>query len=69
MIMGESSKKMRTVPNDHGFTETVLSWSLEQIENKDLFKDQVCLLLLVYFFITIQYMSLFSVGFIFIAAI
>ena len=66
---GVSSKKMRAVPNDHGFTETVLSWSLEQIENKDLFKDQVCLLLLVYFFITIQYMSLFSVGFIFIAAI
>ncbi|XP_030959976.1 helicase sen1-like isoform X1 [Quercus lobata] len=38
---GESSKKMRAVPNDHGFTEIVLSWSLEQIENKDLFKDQV----------------------------
>ncbi|KAM4119943.1 hypothetical protein ACJW30_03G097500 [Castanea mollissima] len=38
---GESSKKMRAVPNDHGFTETVLSWSLEQIENQDLYKDQV----------------------------
>ncbi|KAM3753439.1 hypothetical protein ACB098_03G094400 [Castanea mollissima] len=39
---GESSKKMRGVANDdHGFTEIVLSWSLEQIENKDLFKDQV----------------------------
>ena len=45
---------MKAVPNDHGFTEIVLSWSLEQIENKDLFKDQVCLLLLVYFFITIS---------------
>ena len=55
---GVSSKKMRAVPNDHGFTETVLSWSLEEIENKDLFKDQVCLLLLVYFFITVQCISL-----------
>ena len=54
MMKGESSKKMKAVPNDHGFTEIVLSWSLEQIENKDLFKDQVCLLLLVYFFITIS---------------
>ena len=54
MMKGESSKKMKAVPNDHGFTENVLSWSLEQIENKDLFKDQVCLLLLVYFFITIS---------------
>ena len=59
MIMGESSKKMRTVPNDHGFTEIVLSWSLEQIEDKDLFKDQVCLLHLVYLFITMSV----SVGF------
>ncbi|XP_065632688.1 uncharacterized protein LOC111996915 isoform X2 [Quercus suber] len=41
MIMGERSKKMRAVPNDHGFTEIVLSWSLEQNEDKDLFKDQV----------------------------
>ena len=54
MMKEESSKKMKAVPNDHGFTEIVLSWSLEQIENKDLFKDQVCLLLLVYFFITIS---------------
>ena len=54
MMKGESSKKMKAVPNDHGFTEIVLSWSLEQIENKYLFKDQVCLLLLVYFFITIS---------------
>ena len=54
MMKGESSKKMKAVHNDHGFTEIVLSWSLEQIENKDLFKDQVCLLLLVYFFITIS---------------
>ena len=54
MMKGESSKKMKAVPNDHGFTEIMLSWSLEQIENKDLFKDQVCLLLLVYFFITIS---------------
>ena len=54
MMKGESSKKMKAVPNDHGFTEIVLSWSLEQIENKDLFKDQVCLLLLVYFFITLS---------------
>ncbi|XP_050275749.1 uncharacterized protein LOC126717858 isoform X2 [Quercus robur] len=38
---GESSKKMRAVPNDHDFTEKVLSWSLKQIENQDLFKDQV----------------------------
>ena len=64
MMKGESSKKMKAVPNDHGFTEIVLSWSLEQIENKDLFKDQVCFLLLVYLFITISV----SVGFIFIAA-
>ena len=64
MMKGERSKKMRAVPNDHGFTEIVLSWSLEQIENKDLFKDQVCFLLLVYLFITISV----SVGFIFIAA-
>ena len=54
MMKGESSKKMKAVPNDHGFTEIMLSWSLEQNENKDLFKDQVCLLLLVYFFITIS---------------
>ncbi|KAM3753517.1 hypothetical protein ACB098_03G099900 [Castanea mollissima] len=41
MMKGESSKKMRAVPNDHGFTDIVLSWSLDQIEDKDLFKDQV----------------------------
>ena len=58
---GESSKKMRAVPNDHGFTEIVLSWSLEQIENQDLFKDMVCLRLC-FFFSLIKH-SLSSLGF------
>jgi hypothetical protein len=46
MMKGESSNKLRPVPYDHGFTDTLLSWSLEQIENQDLFKDQVCLALI-----------------------
>jgi hypothetical protein len=46
MMKGESSNKLRPIPHDHGFTDTLLSWSLEQIENQDLFKDQVCLALI-----------------------
>nr|POE69455.1 helicase sen1 [Quercus suber] len=41
MMKGESSKKRRAVSKDHGFAERVLSWSLEQIENEDLFKDRI----------------------------
>ena len=39
----EISNKKKPVPNDRGFTDIVLSWSLEQIENQDLFKNKVCL--------------------------
>ena len=39
----EISNKKKPIPNDRGFTDIVLSWSLEQIENQDLFKDKVCL--------------------------
>ena len=42
----EISNKKKPIRNDRGFTDIVLSWSLEQIENQDLFKDQVCLALI-----------------------
>lgn len=46
MMEGEAnnsrSKKKRAVPYDYGFTDTVFSWSLEDIFNEDLFKDKVC---------------------------
>ncbi|XP_024045691.1 uncharacterized protein LOC112100406 [Citrus clementina] len=45
MMQGEAnnsrSKKKRAVPYDYGFTDTVFSWSLEDIFNEDLFKDKV----------------------------
>ncbi|KAH9698652.1 UvrD-like helicase ATP-binding domain-containing protein [Citrus sinensis] len=45
MMEGEAnnsrSKKKRAVPYDYGFTDTVFSWSLEDIFNEDLFKDKV----------------------------
>jgi hypothetical protein len=43
MMKCQSSNEKKPVPNDRGFTDIVLSWSLEQIENQDLFKDMVCL--------------------------
>ncbi|XP_042981748.1 uncharacterized protein LOC122311306 isoform X1 [Carya illinoinensis] len=39
MTKGDGSEKR--VPADHGFTDIVLSWSLEDIENEDLYKYQV----------------------------
>ncbi|XP_041012062.1 uncharacterized protein LOC121255674 isoform X1 [Juglans microcarpa x Juglans regia] len=41
MTKGDGSEKTRGVPTDHGFTDIVLSWSLEDIENEDLYKYQV----------------------------
>ncbi|KAF5450509.1 hypothetical protein F2P56_030851 [Juglans regia] len=41
MMKGDGSEKMRGVPTDHGFTDTVLSWSLEDIENGNLYKGKV----------------------------
>ncbi|KAG7980453.1 hypothetical protein I3843_05G183000 [Carya illinoinensis] len=39
MTKGDGSEKR--VPADHGFTDIVLSWSLEDIENEDRYKYQV----------------------------
>ncbi|GAY61164.1 hypothetical protein CUMW_207690, partial [Citrus unshiu] len=45
MMEGEANnsrrKKKRAVPYDYGFTDTVFSWSLEDIFNENLFKDKV----------------------------
>jgi hypothetical protein len=41
MMEGESSKTKRAAFNDHGFLDTVLSWSLEDIYDENLFKNQV----------------------------
>jgi hypothetical protein len=38
---GESSKTKRAVFNDRGFLDVVLSWSLEDIYNENLYKNQV----------------------------
>ncbi|TKY59729.1 Regulator of nonsense transcripts 1-like [Spatholobus suberectus] len=39
--MNRSSSKKRTTYDDHGFVETIFSWSLEDIFNEDLYKDKV----------------------------
>ncbi|KAJ4710310.1 p-loop nucleoside triphosphate hydrolase superfamily protein [Melia azedarach] len=45
MMEGEgsssSSSKKKSVPNDYGFTDTLFSWSLEDISNNNLFKEKV----------------------------
>ncbi|KAH9698658.1 UvrD-like helicase ATP-binding domain-containing protein [Citrus sinensis] len=45
MMEGEANnsrrKKKRAVPYDYGFTDTVFSWSQEDIFNENLFKDKV----------------------------
>ncbi|GLT64028.1 hypothetical protein SLA2020_365450 [Shorea laevis] len=41
MMEGESSNTKRAVSNDHGFLDTVLSWSLEDIFDENLYKNQV----------------------------
>lgn len=38
MMEGESSSKKMAVPNDFGFTSILLSWSLEDIFNENLFQ-------------------------------
>jgi senataxin len=41
MERSESSSKMmkkKEIPNDHGFYDTIFSWSLEDIFNENLFK-------------------------------
>ncbi|KAK3222355.1 hypothetical protein Dsin_009380 [Dipteronia sinensis] len=42
MMEGKScSKKKRAVPHDYGFSDTVFSWSLNDIFDQSLFKDKV----------------------------
>ncbi|KAK2635999.1 hypothetical protein Ddye_030791 [Dipteronia dyeriana] len=42
MMQGSgTSKKKRAAPQDHGFSDIVFSWSLEDIFNENLFKDKV----------------------------
>jgi ABC-type phosphate transport system permease subunit len=42
MMEGESSKTKRAVFNDRGYLDVVLSWSLEDISDENLYKNQVC---------------------------
>jgi hypothetical protein len=41
MMEGGSSKTKRAAFNDHDFLDTVLSWSLEDIYDENLYKNQV----------------------------
>ncbi|KAJ7942731.1 UvrD-like Helicase, ATP-binding domain, P-loop containing nucleoside triphosphate hydrolase [Quillaja saponaria] len=42
MMEGESSSRnIRAIANDSGFTDIIFSWSLEDIFNENLYKDQV----------------------------
>jgi hypothetical protein len=41
MMEGGSSKTKRAAFNDHGFLDTVLSWSVEDIYDENLYKNQV----------------------------
>ncbi|XP_057496549.1 uncharacterized protein LOC130781371 isoform X2 [Actinidia eriantha] len=41
MTRGASSGKKKSVPLDSGFTDLMFSWSLEDIFNEDLYKNQV----------------------------
>ncbi|KAJ4710304.1 p-loop nucleoside triphosphate hydrolase superfamily protein [Melia azedarach] len=38
---GSSSSKKKAAPNDYGFTDTLFSWSLEDIFNNNLLKEKV----------------------------
>jgi hypothetical protein len=42
MMEGESSKTKGAVFNDRGYLDVVLSWSLEDISDENLYKNQVC---------------------------
>ena len=43
MLEAESSSKKGGVKHDYGFTDIVFSWSIEDISNQELYKDQVCI--------------------------
>ena len=37
----EMERETRAIPNDHGLTQLLFSWSLEDIYNEDLYGTQV----------------------------
>ena len=41
MMEAENSRKKRVMNPDHGFTDIVLSWSIKDILNEELYKHQV----------------------------
>ena len=57
----KSAYKKRVMNPDHGFTDIVLSWSIEDILNEDLYKHQVGRNLFLHYDLAI-YVSVFISG-------